>query len=97
MQRRSFICDWRIHRNPLGRIDSLRMARREFTRGHIEVGKDKAKTATRRLAPIQPNLMEWLAPYREGRFGFFESACRRTLDYGREENYRRVADQRLAT
>jgi len=37
-----------------------------FTRGHIEVGKDKAKTATRRLAPIQPNLMEWLAPYRGG-------------------------------
>jgi integrase len=40
-----------------------------LVRGHIEVGKDKAKTATRRLVPIQPNLMQWLAPYRgrEGR------------------------------
>src|SRR5438552_14536630 len=35
-----------------------------FVRGHIEVGKGKAKTATRRLVPIQPNLMRWLSPYR---------------------------------
>jgi integrase len=33
-------------------------------RGFIEVGKEKAKTATRRLVPIQPNLMQWLAPYK---------------------------------
>lgn len=37
-------------------------------RGHITVAADKAKTATRRLVPIQPNLMQWLAPYR-GRTG----------------------------
>jgi integrase len=35
-----------------------------FERGFIEVGKEKAKTATRRLVPIQPNLMEWLRPYK---------------------------------
>jgi integrase len=35
-----------------------------FARGYIQVGKAKAKTATRRLVPIQPNLMQWLAPYR---------------------------------
>ncbi len=35
-----------------------------FARGYIEVGKHKAKTATRRLVPIQPNLMQCLAPYR---------------------------------
>src|SRR6266513_518846 len=35
-----------------------------FARGHIQVGKAKAKTATRRLVPIQPNLEMWLAPYR---------------------------------
>jgi integrase len=35
-----------------------------FERGHITVAADKAKTATRRLVPIQPNLMQWLAPYR---------------------------------
>jgi integrase len=35
-----------------------------FERAHIEVAKAKAKTATRRLVPIQPNLMQWLSPYR---------------------------------
>jgi integrase len=35
-----------------------------FVRGYIQVGKAKAKTATRRLVPIQPNLEMWLAPYR---------------------------------
>jgi integrase len=35
-----------------------------FERGHITVAADKSKTATRRLVPIQPNLAEWLAPYR---------------------------------
>ena len=35
-----------------------------FARGHIQVAKDKAKTATRRLVPIQANLAMWLAPYR---------------------------------
>ncbi len=35
-----------------------------FERGHIIVAPEKAKTATRRLVPIQPNLMQWLSPYR---------------------------------
>jgi integrase len=35
-----------------------------FERGHITVAPEKAKIATRRLVPIQPNLMQWLAPYR---------------------------------
>ncbi len=35
-----------------------------FERAHITVAAEKAKTATRRLVPIQPNLMQWLAPYR---------------------------------
>src|SRR5437764_13348224 len=35
-----------------------------FSRGYVQVGKAKAKTATRRLVPIQPNLEMWLAPYR---------------------------------
>ena len=49
-----------------------------FEKGHIEVKARKAKTATRRLVPIQPNLMQWLAPYR-GRTGkLFRS--RRTVD-----------------
>jgi integrase len=39
-----------------------------FERGHITVSPEKSKTATRRLVPVQPNLMQWLAPYR-GRTG----------------------------
>ena len=35
-----------------------------FERGHIVVGKEKSKTATRRLVPIQSNLLQWLAPYK---------------------------------
>jgi len=38
-----------------------------FERAYITVAAEKAKTA-RRLVPIQPNLMQWLAPYR-GRTG----------------------------
>jgi integrase len=34
-----------------------------FVRGHITVAADKAKTATRRLVPILPNLSEYLRPY----------------------------------
>jgi integrase len=36
-----------------------------FERLKIDIGKDKAKTASRRLVPIAPNLLQWLAPYRE--------------------------------
>jgi integrase len=39
-----------------------------FERGHITVSPEKAKTATRRLVPIQQNLMQFLSPYR-GRTG----------------------------
>ncbi len=35
-----------------------------FERRFITVAKAKAKTATRRLVPIHPNLMKWLLPYR---------------------------------
>ena len=33
-------------------------------RGFISVAPEKAKTATRRLVPVLPNLMTWLTPYR---------------------------------
>src|SRR5204863_1727073 len=57
-----------------------------FVRGHIEVGKGKAKTATRRLVPIQPNLMRWLSPYR-GRSGLVfasEHAASRSIARAKE-------------
>jgi integrase len=49
-----------------------------FEKGHIEVKTRKAKTATRRLVPIQPNLAKWLAPYRDRKGKLFQS--RRTVD-----------------
>lgn len=37
----------------------------KFERGFIEVGAEKAKTASRRLVPILPALASWLAPIRK--------------------------------
>jgi integrase len=49
-----------------------------FEKGHIDVKARKAKTATRRLVPIQPNLAKWLAPHRGQNGNLFQS--RRTID-----------------
>jgi integrase len=49
-----------------------------FEKGHIEVKARKAKTATRRLVPIQPNLAKWLEPYRSIKGKLFKS--RRSVD-----------------
>ena len=35
----------------------------KLSRGHIELGADKTKTAARRLVPISANLREWLAEH----------------------------------
>jgi len=35
----------------------------KLSRGHIELGADKTKTAARRLVPISPNLAKWLADH----------------------------------
>lgn len=37
----------------------------DLARGHIEIKGAKAKSARRRIIPIQPNLAEWLRPYSE--------------------------------
>ncbi|HEV3394462.1 MAG TPA: site-specific integrase [Chthoniobacterales bacterium] len=47
-------------------------------RGHIVVAAEKAKTATRRLVPILPNLREWLKHYSHATGRLFTS--RRTAD-----------------
>jgi len=46
-------------------IEILRLEWKDvwFHKGYIEVGRDKSKTATRRLAPICPALKEWLKPF----------------------------------
>jgi len=45
-------------------IERLTWNEVDFEAGVIEVKASKAKTASRRLVTIQPNLREWLAPYR---------------------------------
>jgi integrase len=49
-------------------IERLTWNEVDFEADVIEVKASKAKTASRRLVSIQPNLREWLAPYR-GRIG----------------------------
>src|SRR4029077_14397649 len=44
-----------------------------FARGHITVAADKAKTATRRLVPILPNLAEYLRPYHHATGRLFQA------------------------
>jgi integrase len=58
----------------------------KFERGKIEVGKDKSKTATRRLVPIQPNLVQWLASYRDrtGQVFASEDVANRTVAYAKD-------------
>jgi integrase len=45
-------------------IERLIWSEIDFDAGVIEVKASKSKTASRRLVTIQPNLREWLAPYR---------------------------------
>ena len=49
-----------------------------FEKGQIEVKGRKAKSAARRLVPVQPNLAKWLEPYRGSKGKLFQS--RRTVD-----------------
>ena len=45
-------------------VERLEWSEIDFDGGFIEVKAAKAKTASRRLVPIQENLRAWLAPYR---------------------------------
>jgi integrase len=57
----------------------------DLARGHIEIKAAKAKSARRRIVPIQPNLAGWLRPY-AGRSGrVVPAGARRKLDRVREE------------
>ncbi len=44
-------------------IQRLHWSEVDLARGHIEVTAAKAKSARRRIVPIQPNLAAWLQPY----------------------------------
>jgi integrase len=66
-----------------------------FARGHIQVGKAKSKTATRRLVPIQPNLMQWLSPY-QGRTGFVFRQSRQFRRVRSDQGSERAASRAIA-
>jgi integrase len=61
-------------------IQRLDWSEVDLARGHIEVKAAKAKSARRRIVPIQPNLAGWLRPY-AGRSGrVVPAGARRKLD-----------------
>jgi integrase len=51
-----------------------------FSRGHIEVKAAKAKSARRRIIPIQQNLAAWLQPYRGMRGRLVPVGARKKID-----------------
>jgi len=56
----------------------------DLARGHIEVKAAKAKSARRRIIPIQPSLAAWLAPYSEKKGMVVPVNARKKLDAARK-------------
>jgi integrase len=65
-------------------IERLTWNEVDFESGVIEVKASKSKTATRRLITIQPNLREWLAPYRTRIGRVCPVNLQRKINYDRE-------------
>ncbi len=61
-------------------IQRLDWSEVDLARGHIEVKAAKAKSARRRIVPIQPNLAAWLQPYSGLTGRVVPSGARRKLD-----------------
>jgi integrase len=66
-------------------IQRLDWSEVDLARGHIEVKAAKAKSARRRIIPIQPNLAAWLRPYTSPSGRVVPAGARRKLDRVREE------------
>jgi integrase len=58
----------------------------DLARGHIEIKAAKAKSARRRIVPIQPNLAGWLRPYAGLTGRVVPPGSRRKLDRVRKES-----------
>ncbi len=65
-------------------IERLAWEEVDFERELIEVRAAKAKTGSRRHVHIQPNLAEWLAPYRSATGSVCPIGLRKKLDADRE-------------
>jgi integrase len=61
-------------------IQRLDWSEVDLARGHIEVKAAKAKSARRRIVPIQPNLAAWLRPYAGLTGRVVPGGARRKLD-----------------
>jgi integrase len=61
-------------------IKRLAWSEVDLVRGHIEVKAKKAKSARRRIVPIQPNLAEWLRPYAAMKSSVVPDGARGKLD-----------------
>jgi integrase len=57
----------------------------DLARGHIEVKAAKAKSARRRIVPVQPNLAAWLRPYATAQGAVVPQNARGKLDRVRKE------------
>jgi integrase len=57
----------------------------DLVRGHIEIKGAKAKSARRRIIPIQPNLAAWLRPYSEKKGRLIPEGYRSSLERVRKE------------
>jgi len=58
----------------------------DLARGHIEIKAAKAKSARRRIVPIQPNLAGWIRPYAGLTGRVVPAGARRKLDRVRKES-----------
>jgi integrase len=68
-------------------IKRLHWSEVDLVRGHIDVKAAKAKSAKRRIVPIQPNLAAWLRPYSGGAGSVAPNGYR-----GKIERVRKAAD-----
>jgi integrase len=57
----------------------------DLVRRHIEIKAAKAKSARRRIVPIQPNLAEWLLPYSGAKGPLVPVGARDKLERVRKE------------
>jgi integrase len=65
-------------------IQRLDWSEVDLARGHIEVKAAKAKSARRRIVPIQANLARWLRPYSGMKGGVVPIGARKKLDHVRK-------------
>jgi integrase len=66
-------------------IRRLHWSEVNLVRGFVEVKGSKAKSARRRLVPVQPNLAQWLTPYATKTGSLLPINARKKLDAVRQE------------